>query len=68
MSLDYATALSVLRFTSSDGIVVESRPRTRRFSLNGSVNLGRTVSLLFIVERGTDDQSTDLRGARQASR
>lgn len=62
VSLDYSTALSVLRFTSSDGVVVESRPQTNRFSLNGSVNLGRSVSLLFAAERGTDDRATDLRG------
>jgi type VI secretion system secreted protein VgrG len=62
VSLDYATALSVLRFTSSDGVVVESRPQTNRFSLNGSVNLGRSVSLLFTAERSTDDTSTGLRG------
>lgn len=62
VSLDYATALSVLRFTGTDGVVVESRPRTKRFSLNGSVNVGRSVSLLFSAERGTDDYATDLRG------
>lgn len=62
VSVDYATALSVLRFTSSDGVVVESRPQTNRFSLNGSVNLGRSVSLLFAAERGADDRATDLRG------
>lgn len=62
VSLDYATALSVLRFTGSDGIVVESRPRTRRFSLNGNVNVGRSVSLLFVLERTTDDSATGYRG------
>jgi hypothetical protein len=63
VSLDYATALSVLRFTSFDGVVVESRPQTNRFSLNGSVNLGRSVSLLFTAERSTDDTSKSLRGS-----
>jgi hypothetical protein len=62
-SLDYATALSVLRFTSSDGVVVESRPRTRRFSLNMNVNLGRSVSLLVGAERSTDDHATEIRGS-----
>lgn len=62
VSLDYSTALSVLRFTSDDGLVVESRPRTRRFSLNGSINLGRSVSLLLAAERGTDETAADLRG------
>jgi len=63
VSLDYATALSVLRFTGSDGIVVETRPRTDRFSLNASVNLGRSLSLLLSAERTSGDLSKELRGS-----
>ncbi len=63
VSLDYATALSVLRFTGSNGIVVETRPQTRRFSLNGSINLGRSLSLLLMAERGTGDFGTETRGS-----
>lgn len=62
VSLDYATALSVLRFTGSDGIVVETRPQTNRFSLNGSVNLSRTLSLLLSAERSSGDFGTETRG------
>ena len=62
VSLDYATALSVLRFTGSDGIRVETRPRTDRFSLNANVNLGRSISLLLAAERTDGDLSTELRG------
>lgn len=62
VSLDYATALSVLVFAGTDGIRVETRPRTDRFSLNGNVNLGRGLSLLVMAERSRGDLSTDLRG------
>lgn len=63
VSLDYATALSVLRFTDADGLVVETRPRTDRFSLNGNVNLGPSLSLLLAAERTSGDLSTELRGS-----
>ena len=63
LSLDYATALSVLRFTDSDGLIVETRPRTDRFSLNASVNLGRSFSLLLAGQRTSGDLSTELRGS-----
>jgi hypothetical protein len=62
VSLDYATALSVLRFTGTDGIVVETRPQTNRFSLNGSVNLNRSLSLLLTAERSSGDFGTETRG------
>jgi hypothetical protein len=62
VSLDYATALSVLRFTGTDGVRVETRPRTDRYSLNGNVNLGRGLSLLLMAERTGGDLSTDTRG------
>ena len=62
VSLDYSSALSVLRFTGADGVRVETRPRTARFSLNGSVNLGRSLSLLLMVERTDGDLSTETRG------
>ncbi len=62
VSLDYATALSVLRFTGTDGVVVETRPQTNRFALNGSVNLSRTLSLLLTAERSSGDFGTGTRG------
>ncbi len=36
LSVDYATSLSVVRFIRSDGVVIDTRPRTRRVSGNGS--------------------------------
>ena len=55
---EYSSSLSVLRFTGSDGFIVETRPETRRVSLTSIVNLGRTWSVLATIER-TDDQAAD---------
>jgi hypothetical protein len=60
-SADYSTSLSVVRFSRSDGITVETRPHTTRYSGTASVNIGRFVSLLANVERTTDDQIRDFR-------
>jgi hypothetical protein len=48
--------------TGSDGNRVETLPKTDRFSLNGNVNLGRSLSLLVTVERPNGGLSTDSRG------
>ena len=58
---DYSTSLSVIRFSRSDGIIVETRPHTSRFSGTASINVGRSIALLTTVERTSDDQSHDLR-------
>ena len=55
---DYSSSLSVLRFTGSDGFVVETRPETQRLSLTALMNLGRSWSLMGTVER-TDDQTVE---------
>ena len=60
-SFDYSTSLSVIRFERLDGVIIETRPRTRRWSGSSSVNVGRDVSLLFTVDRTTDDAARDLR-------
>ena len=60
-SVDYSTSLSVVRFSRSDGIVVETRPHMTRVSATATGNLGRSVSLLGTVERTRDDGATELR-------
>jgi hypothetical protein len=60
-SFDYSTSLSVIRFERLDGVIIESRPSTHRWSASSSINVARTVSLLFTVDRTTDDTSRDLR-------
>jgi hypothetical protein len=60
-SVDYSTSLSVIRFERLDGVTIETRPLTRRWSGSTSINIGRTVSLLFTVDRTTDDTVRDVR-------
>ena len=61
VSGDYSTSLSVVRFSRSDGITIETRPQTRRFSGTATINAGRSASLLATVERSLDDQVNELR-------
>jgi len=60
-SVDYSTSLSVIRFERLDGVIIEARPSTRRWSGSTSINVDRAVSLLFTVDRTTDDTVRDLR-------
>jgi hypothetical protein len=55
LSGDYTTSLSVVQFSRSDGITVENRPHTTRFSGTTTFNVSRAVSLLTTVERSTYD-------------
>ena len=61
LSGDYNSSLSVLRFTRSDGFVVETRPETRRIGATAIVNLGRLWSILATLERTDDDTSAEHR-------
>ena len=55
LSGDYTTSLSVVRFVrSSDGILIEEHPRTKRLSGTGSVNVGTATTLQFTVDRMWD--------------
>jgi hypothetical protein len=59
VSLDDDSSLSVVRLVGSDGVVVENRPRSRRYALSSNVNLSRTFSLLLTTERLEDDTSRE---------
>jgi len=61
VSADYSTSLSVVRFPRSDGVVIETRPSTRRYSGSGSVTLNRYFSLLTTVDYTLDDAMRELR-------
>ncbi len=61
VSGDYTTSLSVVRFSRSDGITIETRPHTTRISGTASVIVGRSASLLATVERTRDGTFRDLR-------
>ncbi len=55
LSADYTTSLSILSFTGAGGVTVESRPQTRRYALSSTINLSRTLSLIFTAERLLED-------------
>ncbi|MFN7980524.1 MAG: hypothetical protein U0Q11_01570 [Vicinamibacterales bacterium] len=55
LSGDYTTSLSIVRFVrSSDGILIEEHPRTKRLSGTGSINVGATTTLQFTIDRMWD--------------
>jgi hypothetical protein len=58
---DYSTSLSVLQFSRSDGVIIETRPHTRRMSGTATANLAGSTSLMITVDRTTDGQSKDFR-------
>ncbi len=61
VSGDYSTSLSIIRFSRSDGILIEQRPETRRLSAATTINVNRTISLMTTVDRTTDQTSQDVR-------
>ena len=61
ISGDYSTSLSVVQFLRSDGIVIETRPWTKRFSGSANATIGRSVSLLFTVDHTQDEAQNELR-------
>jgi len=61
VSGEYTTSLSVLRYVQSSGVVIESRPQTKRIGGTGIVRVSRTGSLLFVFEHTIDDNYTENR-------
>ena len=61
LSGDYGSSLSVYRFVSASGFVIENRPRTRRTAISALLNLPHGTSLLTTVERLTDDEASQTR-------
>ena len=61
VSGDYSTSLSVVQFLRSDGIVIETRPWTRRLSGSANTTLGRSTSLLFTIDYTKDEAQNELR-------
>ena len=58
---EYSTALSQVRFVRGDGIIIDSRPETKRAGVNGSILLWRSTSLLLSAERTTGNDYKELR-------
>jgi hypothetical protein len=61
VSGDYSTSLSVVQFQRSDGIVIETRPWTKRVSGSANATLGRSVSLLMTVDYTRDEAQDEIR-------
>jgi hypothetical protein len=59
--MDYSTSLSVIRFLRGDGVIIETRPSTRRYSGSASITLNRNFSLLTTVDQTVDDDLRELR-------
>ncbi len=58
---EYSTALSQVRFVRGDGIMIDSRPETKRAGVNGSILFWRSTSLLLSAERTTGNDYKELR-------
>ncbi len=58
---DYSTSLSVVRFSRSDGIRIETRPHTTRFSAAANAYLTRTTSMIATIERTNEDELHEVR-------
>ena len=54
LSVDYSSSFSVFRLLGQQGLLIENRPRTDRYSLSGLVNLTRFISVLGSLERTLD--------------
>jgi hypothetical protein len=61
LSGDYGSSLSVVRFLTASGFLIETRPHSRRLAFSSLFNLTRVASLLANVERLTDGTSTQTR-------
>jgi hypothetical protein len=61
VTLDYGSSLSVLRFVTSSGFLIETRPHTRRMAASGLLHMTRATSLLTIAEWLGDGAFTQTR-------
>lgn len=61
VSGEYNSALSVVRTTGDADFIVESRPRTDRFSASAIVNATRLLSFVVTAEYTADDAYTETR-------
>jgi hypothetical protein len=60
-SADLSTSLAVARYVRTDGLVIESRPSSRRLAANVSAILTRYLSLVTSVDVTRDDAMHELR-------
>jgi hypothetical protein len=58
---DYSNSLSVVRFSRSDGITIETKPHATRVSSTVTATLTHGISVLGTVERTREHDSVDIR-------
>jgi hypothetical protein len=58
---EFTSSLSILRYTQSSGIVIETKPSTKRFGGSAMVHLTRVMSLFITGEHTKDDTYTENR-------
>jgi hypothetical protein len=58
---DYSSSLSVYRFTSATGFVIESQPTTRRLAFSSVINTTRKTSIMITGERVLFDDGAQTR-------
>jgi hypothetical protein len=61
LSGDYSTSLSVVRFLNSEGVIIETRPSTTRYSGNLNGTLNRSFSLMVVADYTQDEGYHELR-------
>ena len=61
VSADFSTSLSVIRFVRSDGVIIETRPSTRRYSGTANATLSRLFSLMVVADYTRDEGFNELR-------
>lgn len=61
VSGDYTTSLSVVQFLRGDGLLIETRPWTKRFSASANANVNRHVSLSFTGDLTRDATQNEIR-------
>jgi len=53
-SFDFSSAVSIVRFTRSDGITIEMRPETTQFGGSAVMTVGRSATVLITATRTAD--------------
>jgi hypothetical protein len=61
LSADYTTSLSTIDLSSASVALIQTNPRTQRFSGSATVNLNRTLSLLVTADHTLDSSYTENR-------
>jgi hypothetical protein len=61
VSGEFTSSLSVLRYVQSSGIVIENRPRTRRFGGTAIFHVSRASSILIVFDHTQDTNYRDNR-------